>query len=87
MRAILVVEMPQGCMVCPICHESEMSGEYMCDGRNIEEYLMGFYGSKPDWCPLKPIPQKMEYEGEIDYEYGYIDGRNECIDEIMGETE
>ena len=36
---------------------------------------------------IKPMPQKMKHEDEIDYEYGYIDGRNELIDEIMGETE
>lgn len=36
---------------------------------------------------LRPLPQKMKHEDEIDYEYGYIDGRNELIDEITGETE
>lgn len=82
MKAILVVEMPQGCMVCPICHESEMSGEYMCDGRNIEEYLMGFYGSKPDWCPLKPMPEpRCETIGEdiADHE---AHGWNLCLEKL-----
>ena len=34
---------------------------------------------------IKPLPQKMKHEDEIDYDYGYIDGRNELIDEITGE--
>ena len=31
---------------------------------------------------LKPIPEKKQHEDEIDYEYGYIDGWNECLEEI-----
>ena len=36
---------------------------------------------------IKPMPKKMKHKDEIDYEYGYIDGRNELIDEMLGETE
>ncbi len=34
-----------------------------------------------------PLPQKKKHKEEIDYEYGYIDGWNECLDKITGETE
>ena len=47
----------------------------------IDEYLDH---GKPSWCPLKLMPEKMKkHENGIDYEHGYIDGRNELIDEIM----
>ena len=36
---------------------------------------------KCNW-KLKPIPEKKQHEEEIDYEYGYIDGWNACIEEI-----
>ena len=38
-------------------------------------------------CELIPMPEKKEHQDEIDYEYGYIDGWNNCLDEIMGEAE
>ena len=45
----------------------------------------GFY--RPKFLSLKPMPQKKQHEEEIDYDYGYIDGWNDCIDEILGGNE
>ena len=53
------------------------------------------YGKKPDWCPLKSIPQKMADEDgiisrqkePIECEWDFISGWNACIDEILGEEE
>ena len=60
----------------------EEHGDYYVDvyRKDADDRFEGRYS-------LKPLPQKMKHEDEIDYEYGYIDGRNELIDEIMGETE
>lgn len=39
---------------------------------------------KPDDCPIKEIPERMEPdEGDIEQE-NYADGRNELIDEMFG---
>lgn len=41
--------------------------------------------SRPDWCPLKPLPEKSTIENDMtDYQCGMVDGRNQCIDEITG---
>lgn len=41
--------------------------------------------SIPDWCPLKPLPEKNTTENDMtDYQCGMVDGRNQCIDEITG---
>ena len=41
--------------------------------------------SRPDWCPLKPLPEKNTTENDMtDYQCGMVDGRNQCIDEITG---
>ena len=37
-------------------------------------------------CELRPMPKTKQHEEEIDYDYGYIDGWNDCIDEILGKT-
>ena len=34
---------------------------------------------KPDWCPIKPIPEKMQSEGISIYAIAW----NECLDEII----
>lgn len=47
------------------------------------------------WCPLKTIPNKLDWKVgyvrdkntcEI-FNKNYVDGYNECIDEILGDTE
>ena len=43
--------------------------------------------SRPDWCPLKPLPEKSTIENDMTDYHGMVDGRNQCIDEITGEVE
>lgn len=38
----------------------------------------------PTWCPLKPLPHKLQADWYTD---GYKEGFNACLDEILGETE
>ncbi len=62
---------------------------------DINEKYIGSFGTRIQFMnreydcnwKLKPMPQKMKHKDEIDYEYGYIDGRNDLIDEITGEIE
>lgn len=77
-KAILVIdEMPKDCASgCPV----------KCKMRGINH--------RPTWCPLKPMPKRMltlakMNNGEIlnNNEIQYMKGRNDCIDEILGETE
>lgn len=41
--------------------------------------------SKPDWCPLRELPEKKEYDGLMEYDDIYADGYNACIDELLKE--
>lgn len=56
MKAILTLEMPKNCGLCPISNNWMENGEQkgFCpvknDGCNFNE--------RPSWCPLKPIPEK-----------------------------
>ena len=63
--------------------------EGLCEDDGDTVYLNDIMmKSKPDWCPLKPVPEKEvlltypEYR-ENDYSLGY----NACIDEILGDKE
>lgn len=78
-KAILVIDkMPSSCEECIV----------RCDGYSAKEYAQRTI-IKPDWCPLRPLPLKGTMENVVDCEYnrGFVDGRNHCIDLIMGETE
>lgn len=83
MKAILVIDKPECCTDCLL---SDYIGKWLClkTGKTID--TTDIYNI-PEWCPLKPMPQNKQHEDEIDYEYGYIDGWNDCIKEIEnGET-
>lgn len=48
----------------------------------------GYCQGKPDWCPLKPLPERKEYIVPIDNVESQKDiiavGWNACIDKITG---
>lgn len=85
MRAVLVLkEMPKTCKECPC----QLMFVCVPTDEDIDEYVYP-NETKPDWCPLRPLPQK--YGAEKDMysveDYNYSLGRDDCIDEITGETE
>ena len=84
-KAILVMEMPKNCAECNLCGTQD--GEYFCIPDDFAHYLGNSYvnhscESKPDWCPLKPMPEKQTEESVRCY-CPWEDGWNDCIDEIL----
>ena len=88
-KAILVIDMPSCCNECKIRCDDEYSN--WCPYDNPEPNGVFQYvktRTKPDWCPLKPLPEKYETDRskcsdpfyEFEFEYGY----NQCVDEILG---
>lgn len=40
-------------------------------------------GTKPDWCPIKEMPEKKEIKDAVNMtSLGWIEGFNACLDEI-----
>lgn len=59
---------------CLGCNEILMTEKYYdCESK-----------SKPDWCPLKPLPEKMTGVASTDHWNSINSGWNGCIDEITG---
>lgn len=67
---MLVIDTPENCLDCRFCYESDEGVEACCsisdDDKDTSltkkidcEY--GYCQGKPDWCPLKPLPEKKEY--------------------------
>lgn len=81
-KSVLVINTPKYCALCVL-----RSGVYhqFCrvNNRDITDLSI-----RPDWCPLKPLPEKKEYIVPIDNVESQKDiiavGWNACIDEIVG---
>lgn len=85
MKAILVFdEMPNSCEECVV----------RCDGYTAKEYAQRTV-IKPNWCPLKSLPQTIAYEMTDTQttkaveliDNAFMLGWNTCLNVITGETE
>lgn len=82
-KAILVLDMPvHVCQKCDLCYPCGCN-QFLCAAMDKEIPD----GEIPDWCPLKPLPQKKEIEGLNITTWVKSLGYNECIDDILKESE
>lgn len=77
-KSVLVVNTPRKCIGCQF-FKSTYSLHCILASGNIEDIE-----SKPDWCPLKPLPEKMTGVVLTEHWGGVKKGWNGCIDEITG---
>jgi hypothetical protein len=77
-KSVLVMDTPENCSDCQFCYELDEGIEACCsisdDDKDTSlmkkidcEY--GYCQGKPDWCPLKPLPDKMKLTGVYGREY------------------
>lgn len=82
-RSVLVIDTPKTCADCIMLCVKYC--EYQC---LANDKLIKKATGKPDWCPLKPLPERKEYIVPIDNVESQKDiiavGWNACIDEITG---
>lgn len=69
-KPVLVIDTPENCLDCQFCYELDEGVEACCSisDEDKDTSLMkkidceyGYCQGKPDWCPLKPLPEKKEY--------------------------
>ena len=79
-KSVLVIDTPENCGKC------KFISEFWCramDGRRVPNNDV-----IPNWCPLKPLPEKKEYIVPINNVESQKDiiavGWNACINEITG---
>ena len=80
-KSVLVINTPKNCKECD-CHLWLVC---VPADKDIDEYVDASK-TKSDWCPLKPLPQKMAVENRW-FSKEHAEGRNACIDELLGEAE
>ena len=90
-KSVLVINTPENCLDCQFCYELDEGVEACCSISDDDKdtslmkkinYEYGYCQGKPDWCPLKELPNKKNW-GEIFN--GNVKGCNDCLKEIIGE--
>ncbi len=95
-KSVLIVDTPETCLDCVFCFELD-EGVNACCSVVSDENDKGLYKDiqcdggycqdKPDWCPLKEIPEEEHNEYCLDeYCDGYDDGWNSFRDRILEEN-
>ena len=81
-KVVLIMDdMPERCNDCYAAHMSN-TGTLIC--RATREKLPPKPRKRPDWCPLRELPEKKELYLSINK--WYCVGFNDCLDDILGET-
>lgn len=79
-KSVLVIDTPENCRSCYL-RGFTLNLQY-CRGKlkDIKDTSI-----KPDWCPLKPLPEKKEEEyWRSKLSLAWIRGWNTCISKIKG---
>lgn len=95
MKGFILVDFPRYCVDCKFCREINEGTEACCemtvDPDEYDCYRMidDYFQSKPQWCPIKEIPVRLEEikcpHSMSDYQRkGFSRGFNACLDEIEG---
>lgn len=79
-KSVLVIDTPESCRSCYL-RGFTLNLQY-CRGKlkDIKDV-----SAKPDWCPLMDLPEKDngDYPSNT-FDAGFVEGWNQCIDEITG---
>lgn len=86
-KAVLVMDMPDSCDVCDYVDDTQPPryGErtLYCMAPGIGEDVTDYVACRPDFCPLRELPEKEHNDNEYDeYSDGWDAGWNACLDEI-----
>ena len=74
-KSVLVINTPEDCGKCKFI--SEFWCRAMGDRRVPNNDVI------PNWCPLMDLPKKDNYPANMS-DTGFVEGWNQCIDEITG---
>ena len=86
-KSVLLMDVPEKCLDCNLC-VLDMDGSISCyyNKREICSNV-GENNSRPEWCPLRPLPDRKEITETYKWEDrlpSFKCGWNWCLDEITG---
>lgn len=95
-QSVFVFDTPNSCAECPLSLDTTQHNTNICRGKG-EYHFNADSTKKPEWCPLKMLPEKKTYRGERGINANNLHDRiceaiqesaalawNVCIDVILG---
>ena len=90
---VMVMEMPESCDMCDFVDDEQPTryGEktLYCGVPGVGEEVTDYIACRPDWCPLRELPEKKAPDNELalspmlkGHIYEYERGCNACLDAI-----
>lgn len=91
-KAVLVMDNPESCFECNFLYCDGDANLDSCQAREEARPVDSETYKKPDWCPLRELPEKKEELSVEKYEFGglgkaFTSGWNACLDEILKEPQ
>jgi hypothetical protein len=77
-KSVLVINTPKYCALC-VLRSGVLHPFCRVNNRDITDLSI-----RPDWCPLKPLPEKITRVAVTDHWNSIKAGWNNCIDAITG---
>lgn len=90
-KAVLVmdIDMPESCDMCDFIDPYSPTGKIHCGVPGIGENVTDYVACRPDWCPLRELPEKKVADKQLAISHlteGYLKdfekGCNACRDVI-----
>ena len=97
MSKYFVKELPGSCSLCDCCHTKPYDSKFKIDGEKfcgiLNEDVEVYYhhgNGRPEWCPLREIPNEHKELNVEEYEFGnlglaFTNGWNACVREMLKE--
>lgn len=82
-KAVLVMDMPESCFGCNFLYCDGDTNLDSCQAREKARPVDSATYEKPDWCPLRELPEKKERRIGEHGERMFRAEFNACLNEIM----
>ena len=87
-KAVLVMDMPESCFGCNLCHIYYEEDRATCQAYETAKEVDSDTFEKPEWCPLLKLPKHRNTTGPMSAERLLLNaGYNDCLDEILKRKE
>ena len=81
-KSALVIDTPMSCSKCKLRFDNYGLCEICAATNDRVDY---FYGTntKPTWCPLSPIPKKIDLQQYVEIEFNNLDNGDYSLDNVL----